>query len=311
MKFLVEYPVSSERGGGEWISPDGIRRFAKTAEEAGIDALAFTDHPAPSAKWLRQGGHETFDPFAALAFCAAVTTRLRLMTRLVVLPYRNPLATAKSLATVDVLSGGRATFVLGAGYLRSEFAALGVDFAERNALFDEAVEVLRNLWTTEEFRFAGRRFTALGVTSLPRPVQLPHPPLWLGGNSSVVLDRVARFGAGWSPMLGDPSVAAAARTRSITSHDELRGLLDDLVSRMAAAGRNLDELDIAVPDPAADLRLAMSPDERRTRLAELAKLGVTYTVVRLDPAADLPTTCAQLAELGRAVGAAQPCSSRS
>lgn len=305
MKFIVEYPVSSERGGGEWIAPDGIRRFARAAEDCGIDALAFTDHPAPSAKWLRQGGHETFDPFAALAFCAAVTSRIRLMTRLVVLPYRSPLAAAKSMATLDVLSGGRATFVLGVGYLRSEFAALGVDFTERNALFDEAVEVLRGLWTVEEFRFGGRRFDAIGVASLPRPVQLPHPPLWLGGNSSVVLDRVARFGAGWSPMLGDPSVAAAARTRSIATHDELRALLDDLGGRMAAAGRTLDELEIAAPDPAADLRVRLGPEERRGRLRALAELGVTHTMVRLDPADDLATTLQRLAEFGRDVVAAE------
>lgn len=301
MKFVVEYPVSSERDGGGWISPDGIRRFARTAEESGISALAFTDHPAPSAKWFRQGGHETFDPFAALSFCAAVTARIRLMTRLVVLPYRSPLATAKSMATLDVLSGGRATFVLGVGYLRSEFAALGVDFAERNALFDEAVEVLRSVWTVDELRFTGRRFEAIGVASLPRPVQLPHPPLWLGGNSSVVLDRVARFGAGWSPMLGDPSVAAAARTRSISSQDELRGLLDDLGRRMAAAGRTLDELEIAASDPAADLRVQMSPEQRRERLRALAALGVTHTMVRLDPADDVATTLRRLEEFGREV----------
>ena len=108
-----------------------------------------------SLKWLNGGGHETLDPFAALGFCAAVTTRIRLLTWLSVVPYRNPFLAAKSMATVDLLSGGWATFALGSGYLRSEFAALGVDFAERNDLFEESVQVMKATWTGDEVSFEG------------------------------------------------------------------------------------------------------------------------------------------------------------
>src|SRR5258707_1375535 len=137
MRFVVQFPIQSEADDGAWLEPGNIIRFTQAVEAAGLDAIALTDHPAPSRKWLASGGHETLDPFVGLAFCAAVTSRIRLMTHLVVVPYRNPLLQARSMAALDVLSGGRTTFVLGTGYLRSEFAALGVDFDQRNALFDE------------------------------------------------------------------------------------------------------------------------------------------------------------------------------
>ncbi len=167
MKFLVEYPVSSTADNGEWLRPQNMTRFARTLEAAGIDAISLTEHPAPSQKWLDGGGHETFDPFVGLAYFAASTERLRLMTTLNVVPYRNPFLLAKAMTTVDVVSGGRATFVLGTGYLRSEFAALGVDFTERNELFDEAIEVLLGVWSGPGFSFTGRHFSAQGQTISP------------------------------------------------------------------------------------------------------------------------------------------------
>ena len=128
MKFMAECPIHSDTDDGAWLDPANIAEFARVAEESGIDGIQFTDHPAPSKKWLERGGHETYEPFVALGFVAAVTHRVRVMTNLTVVPYRNPLLLAKAMTTVDLLSAGRATFVLGTGYLRSEFAALGVDF---------------------------------------------------------------------------------------------------------------------------------------------------------------------------------------
>src|ERR1700742_2554783 len=107
MRFMLEYPVAHTSYSEEFLDPDVVTEVAVTAEKAGFSAIGFTDHPAPSDKWMRAGGHDSLDPFSALAFCAAVTTRLRLMTFLLVAPYRNPLLTAKSAATVDVLSKGR------------------------------------------------------------------------------------------------------------------------------------------------------------------------------------------------------------
>jgi probable F420-dependent oxidoreductase len=276
MKFMVECPVLSDEDGGTWIAPESIATFARTAEEAGIDAVAFTDHPAPSKKWLDGGGHETFDPFVALGFCAAATSRIKLMTNLTVVPYRNPLLMARSMTSVDVLSGGRAIFTLGTGYLRSEFAALGVDFDERNALFDEAIEVLRGVWSTENFSYEGRHFTAIGQIIKPRPVSKPYPTLWLGGNAKVVLDRVARWGDGWAPLLGGgETLARTARTAMIGSDDKLAGMIHDLSARLEANGRSLADIDVL----AASIESRYTPgapEEFLDTLGRMREMGVTW-----------------------------------
>ena len=280
MKFIVEYPVVSTPGAG-WLEPASITRFARAAEEAGLDGIGFTDHPAPSLKWLNGGGHETFDPFAALAFCAAVTTRIRLLTWLSVVPYRNPFLAAKSMTTVDLLSGGRATFALGSGYLRSEFAALGVDFEERNDLFEESVQVMKAAWTGDEVSFEGRHFKAVGQVGMPRPVQRPHPPLWIGGNSAVARDRAARLAQGWAPMRGSKVLARTARTRAIESTEDLGVLIEDLAGRLDAAGRSLKEIDIAAGSDGGSLTSEMSADQRLESFAEIERIGVTVTSVQV------------------------------
>src|ERR1700722_7715635 len=276
MKFMVEYPLGIDAEGRSWADPASITRFAQSLEAAGVDAIAFTDHPAPSKKWLQRGGHSTIDPFVGLGFCAAVTTRLRLMTALTVVPYRNPLLMTKSMTAVDVLSGGRATFVLGTGYLRSEFLALGVDFDERNALFDEAIEVAKGLWSTDALHYEGKHFTAIGATLFPPQVQQPHPPLWLGGNAKIVRDRVARWGDGWAPMLGGGVLPQTARTVAIATDAEFVDALNDLGERLEQYGRKLSDIDItgSIEPTRAGLSDATAYVEG---LGELAKLGVTWT----------------------------------
>src|SRR3954463_13571529 len=128
------------------VTGAALARFAQTAEASGFSGIAFTDHPAPSHKWLNAGGHDAFDPFAALSFVAGVTNHIQLIPNIVVLPYRNPFLVAKSAATIDALSGGRFVLSVATGYLRSEYRALGVDFDRRNELFDEALAVLRGVW---------------------------------------------------------------------------------------------------------------------------------------------------------------------
>ena len=158
-----------------------------------------TDHPAPDAKWLAGGGHHALDPFVALSFAAAATTRIRVQTHILVLPYRNPLLTAKSVLSLDVLSGGRVILGVAPGYLKPEFAALGVDFDERNELTDEAIDVMRQLWTDGEIETVGRHFRTRGTTMRPPVVQKPHPPIWIGGNSTAAIRRAAERGQGWVP----------------------------------------------------------------------------------------------------------------
>ena len=178
MKFILQYPQANglER---DMLDAGDVGEMAAAAEKAGFDGFSLTEHPIPGAKWLAQGGHQSVDPFVALAFAAAATTRLRLLTYLAVVPYRNPFLLAKASATLDRMSNGRFVLGVGSGYHKTEFFALGVDFEERNALFDEALEVLPLAWSGEAFSYKGRHFEARNVIQLPRPTQQPIP-IWIG-----------------------------------------------------------------------------------------------------------------------------------
>jgi len=278
MRFTVQYPIANAAYDPRFLSGKGLIRFAKTAEQAGFHAIAFTDHPAPSDKWLRSGGHDSFDPLSALSFCAAVTNTIRLMSYVLVLPYRNPLLAAKQGATVDALSDGRLTLVLGAGYLRSEFAALGVGFTERNALLDEGIDVLKGIWTSDDFHYKGNHFTALGQTAHPRPLQSPHPPLWFGGNSERALRRVAMHGQGWSPLIIPESISESVRTRSIGSATELAIRIRQLRDLLAEQGRTLDEIDVQI-DYAAGTAPNLPADRILDSVSQFAEAGANWAVV--------------------------------
>ena len=183
MRFTFTHPMHSHPYNRELVTGSGIATVAAAAEAAGFHGFGFTDHPAPSQRWLESGGHDAVDPFVAMGYAAARTTTLRLIPNIVVLPYRNPFVVAKAGATLDLLSEGRFTLGVGVGYLKREFTALGVDFDERAALFEEALEVIRGIWTTDDFSYEGRHFSAKGITAHPRPVSTPHPPIWIGGNT--------------------------------------------------------------------------------------------------------------------------------
>ena len=289
MKFAIKYPMNAGLD-PRFLQPETMVRFAQAAERAGYDAIAFTEHPAPSQKWLSSGGHESFDPLTALAFVAAATERLRLHTYLLVLPYRNPFLAAKQASTVDVLSGGRLTLALGTGYLRSEFAALGVDFTERNALFDESVDVMTGIWQTPDFAYEGRHFTARGQTQRPVPVQTPHPPLWIGGNSQASRRRVATVGQGWAPLLINEQMSQTTRTPPLSSPQALAAAVAELRESTAAQGRDPAALDIhvewhEVSEPAgATSESGRSVEEVRDKLGQLAEAGATWSAV--EPAND-------------------------
>ena len=265
---------------GEASTSAGTTAIAQAAEEAGFSMLGYTDHPAPSAKWLATGGHPTLDPFAGLAFVAAVTRRVRLMTHLAVLPYRNPLLLAKSIATVDRLSEGRFTLVAGSGYLRSEFHALGRSFESRNGLFEEAIEVIRSIFVDDDFTFEGDGFTARSVVLRPSPVQLPHPPIWIGGTSRVSRQRVARFGDGWSPLFLPEVAARSIRSAPLSSDASLSDAIADLRALLEAEGRDASSISIQL-----DGAVEFEGDADRTleRIATLSELGVTHVVVRPPP----------------------------
>jgi probable F420-dependent oxidoreductase len=278
MRFLTEYPLSATAAGGAFNRADQMARFLQVAEASGLDAVGFTDHVAPSRKWMDRGGHETLEPFVALAYCAGVTTTMRLVTHMAVAPYRNPFLLAKEITTLDVVSGGRAIIGLGSGYLRSEFSALGVDFRERGELFDESLEVLEGIFGNDELAYEGRHFQAVGQILEPGPVQQPHPPFWFGGNTDRVLDRVARYGKGWAPMTLGPQLATTTRTREITSNAHLRDLIERLGDRLEANGRPRDDVDVSAMSVGSFVSADDSMERHLDVIGELASIGVTWTM---------------------------------
>ncbi len=294
MRFVAQYPMPATGGLSAEQLPADIAAYAKAAEDAGFDGVAFTEHPAPSRKWMEGGGHSSLDPYAAMSYVAAVTTRIRLVSFLVVLPYRNPMLTAKSAISVDVLSGGRLTLTCGTGYLRSEFGALGVDFDERNELFDEALEVLSLAWADPDgVAYQGRHFAAKEQSYRPAPIQ-PRAPIWVGGNSAIAKSRVARYGVGWAPMLADATVASTSRTPAITSVEDLAAHIRDLHERVAAEGRDPASIDVCGGDGEAGSVLnhagARFEAERSLdwigRMAEIGVNWINTGASSSDPAAN-------------------------
>ena len=276
MRFSVTYPLASGRASAEFATRRGVLEFARAAEEAGFDGIGFTDHPAPTHRWMAAGGHDALDPFAALAFCAAVTERILLIPNVVVLPYRNPLLVAKSVATIDALSGGRFVLAVGTGYLKGEYRALGVDFDQRNHLFDEAIEVMRGVWTTDDFQYEGRSFTAHGQTVNPKPAK--RIPIWIGGNSRLSRRRAATVGDGWVPFPAPRGLASTARTPALETLDDLRTMLDDLWRQAESAGRDPAEIDVSFTTLSGGSPgdVDFDPDSHLEALQELADLGVTW-----------------------------------
>ncbi len=284
MKFTVDYPIVNVGYDPALVTAAGMTRIAQTVEECGYDAISFSEHPAPSRKWLDAGGHESLDQTSALTFCAAVTSRVRLMTYLLVLPYHNPFLAAKALSTVDLLSGGRLTVVAGTGYLRSEFLALNVDMSQRNELFDESLEVLRGVWGEGPFTHQGKHFSARGLASLPGPAQPGGPPVLIGGNSALARERAAR-NQGWSPLLVRPEVARTSRTPGIATIAELADKIKEVRDAAAAAGApastNSAPLTIQVHTPQAGfMQRPGSDEEHRDHLGQLAEAGVDSFVLR-------------------------------
>ena len=283
MKFTITYPMHSHPYHPDFASGSGVASLAAACEKAGCHGFGFTDHPAPTQRWLDAGGHDSLDPFVAMAFAAAHTSTIRLIPNIVVLPYRNPFVVAKAGATLDRLSDGRFTLAVGVGYLRKEFTAVGVDYEERAALFDEALEVIDAIWTGDDVSYEGSHFTANGITAHPRPVSSPRPPIWIGGNTGAARQRVVDRGDGWCPFAAPAALAQTAKTAALDSVEALGTAIGDLRRRCEAAGRDPSALDIAFTNseggnPGQD---DFNAEAHIAGLEALAALGVTWVHVHL------------------------------
>lgn len=182
---------------GRPIEVGRMLEVVRRAEARGLDSAWVTDHViVPRDAVLIYRDH-MLDPLAVLPWLAGVTERITLGTSVVILPYRSPIPVAKLLASVDVLSGGRLVVGVAIGWFEAEFAALGVPFRERVSRSEEAIELMRALWTQEHPEIETRRHHLHGLRASPLPLQRPRPPLWIGGGSDGAFRRVARLGDGW------------------------------------------------------------------------------------------------------------------
>lgn len=180
--------------------------LARAIEERGFDALVVAEHthiPASRESAYPMGGelpsvyYRTLDPFVTLAAAAAVTARIQLITGIALLIQRDPITTAKEAASIDVISGGRFVFGVGAGWNIEELRQHGTDPTTRGALLDERIEAVKALWTTEPAEYHGRHVDFEPSYQRPKPVQKPHPPILIGGDSDATVKRVIRHDAGW------------------------------------------------------------------------------------------------------------------
>src|SRR6185312_7665109 len=254
-----------------------IEAVARMADELGFDSVWCNDHlamptasgdgatePAYAAAYGEQRGQRIYEPLIVLAYLAAVTRRVLLGTSVYLLPLRSPLLAARQAVSLDGLSAGRLVLGVGAGWLESEFDAVGVPYRQRGRRTDEAIAMLKSLCGAD------------GGGFLPKPVQRPHPPLWIGGRSEAAMRRAARFGDAWHP--------------SHLTCDELRRRVPGLRAACEEAGRSPDEvavtsrrrlvLDGAEPgDP--DRTLHGGPEQIAETIAELEDVGVTHLIVEV------------------------------
>ncbi|MEE8166776.1 MAG: LLM class F420-dependent oxidoreductase, partial [Myxococcota bacterium] len=272
MHFILSLPFMTHPQNPDFLTQEAVAAVARAAESAGFDAVSVTEHPIPSDAWLGSGGHDALDPFVSLAFAAAATSTLRLLTNLTVVPYRNPFLLAKAAASLDRLSGGRLILGCGVGYLREEFDAMGVDFDERNALFDESLEVLRAAWAGESVKYQGRHFSAAGNTAHPTPVQ-PEIPIWIGGNSKLSRRRAVEKAQGWMPMPNPRALGRRRRTVNVDGIEDLRALMTYMNDHADSIGRR-EPIDICFPAIEGASAAGLDLDTHRAHLDELASIGV-------------------------------------
>jgi len=206
---------------GPFGYPDALTHLARTAEEVGIESIWTIEHVVipvgyrsrypydPSGRIPAPENIPMPDPILALAFAAAVTKNIRLGTGILILPQRHPIYVAKEMATLDVLSNGRAILGIGVGWLAEEFAALDVPFEERAGRTAESVRAIRSLWKAEPEPFAGKYFRWAPLESNPKPVQARGVPIVVGGHTEIAARRAARYGDGFFPGVADTAALKA------------------------------------------------------------------------------------------------------
>ena len=246
--------------GGPMANGEGIAAIATKGEALGFDLAYAVDHVAMpkvmdlshypySREFVMATGRGRADAGAAgeclelvgtLAYLARATTRLRLLSSIMVLPYRPPVLAAKQLATIDVLSGGRLTVGCGVGWIGEEFEILATPpYAQRGKVANEYIAAFKELWTNDAPTFAGDHVNFSNIVFEPKPVQTPHPPIWVGGESMPAMRRAAKLGNGWYPVADNPKFPRNTAPRYAEGVATVRGFAD-------AEGRDPSEIDFGL-----------------------------------------------------------------
>jgi probable F420-dependent oxidoreductase len=270
MEFGLHLPASSAG-----VKPEDLILFAQQAEALGFYCLTIADHvivpknisiPYPytvDGKYPGTGHH--LETLTTMSFLAGATQRIRFITSVMIAPYRNPIITAKMLASLDVLSQGRVILGLGVGWMKEEFENLQAPaYQERGRVTDEYIKAFRELWTNENPSFSGKYCKFSDIIFLPKPVQKPAIPIWIGGHSKQAIRRAARLGDGWHPIGGVPTIPLEP--------EDLRKDLQLLAEYAQAAGRDPKTIRVALKGSLFDREKQIAPGRRRRFLGSAEEI---------------------------------------
>lgn len=282
-------------------NPESISTLVQQAERLGFHFAGVSDHlvvprniesrypysdsgdfwPGSLARVSLDRPASYLDPLTVLSYLAASTSKIRLLTSVLVVPYRSPVLTAKILASIDVLSHGRLIVGCGLGWMREEFEVLGTPpFAERGKVTDEYIRVFKELWASPDPQFEGQYCQFSNVTFEPKPVQKPHPPIWTGGEGKAALRRVARLSDGWHPISSNPKYP-------LKTFKDLSAKIDEMGKYIEEEGRDPSSIEIALSaswnegmssEPAQHI-LVGSSKKIADDIGLLNELGVKYLMV--------------------------------
>ena len=279
---------------GAGVEPNALSDIAKLGDRLGFFCMVMPDHvlqpnrvnstyPYSLTGDILEAGQsgdgEWPEQITTLAYLAGITDRIKLVTSVMIIPYRNPILTAKMLSTLDMLSKGRLILGAGVGWMEEEFELLDTKpFAERGAVTNEYLRAFIELWTSDNPTFEGKYVNFSDITFLPKPVQKPHPPIWIGGQSKPAIRRAAQIGDAWHPVGAIPAAPLEP--------EELAENLALLHNYAEKAGRDPSQIQVSVKAPLYDSnnsdgsrrRFTGSPDEVRQDVQTYADVGVTHLI---------------------------------
>lgn len=281
MKFGICLPIRIEADAESNVN------IARTAEELGFDSVWASDHVIMPESRVGMFSENFYDPFILLSYIAAETSRISIGTSVIILPYRNPVVVAKMIATLDALSGGRVIFGVGPGWMKEEFETLGVPHSARGRMTNEYLRAIKALWETDSPGFEGEFMNFSGIKFYPKPLQKPHPPVWIAGSSVYAIKRAVRFGDGWHPTWVSPEDVerGIAELRSVAGEEgrDLSGFAYTVRNRIKIVEDGSEKLpDEKGNEPSFVLRGTVG--EIKEYIAEYKELGVSHIV--LDPDVD-------------------------